>query len=79
MDWVKSLKSLIVPWHNEWLVTWLYIGFTLYFWIEVLLIMLHDRQSYDFVHHKDYEFMYIATMGIAVSLTLTTVFHIFYS
>jgi hypothetical protein len=29
-----AFRSLIVPWHAEWLTIWLYFGFALYFWIE---------------------------------------------
>ena len=41
--WVTCLWSLFVPWHADWLVTWLYIGFALYFWIETFLIMGHEK------------------------------------
>ena len=79
MDWKLSLKSLIVPWHNEWLSIWFYIGFALYFWISLILIMAHDRKNYDFIDHKDYEYMFIATIGFATSLTTTATYLIFYS
>ena len=79
MDYKMSLKSLIVPWHNEWLSIWFYIAFALYFWVSTLLIMIHDKKNYDFIHHNDYEFMFIATIGFAASLTLTAVYLIFYS
>jgi len=75
----KSMKSLIVPWHNEWLAIWFYISFTIYFWFELIDIMSHDRKNYDFINHKDYEYMFIATLGIAISLTMTTTYLIFYS
>ena len=41
--------------------------------------MFHDTKYYDFIHHKDYEFMWIATLAIAISLTMTTTYLIFYS
>ena len=33
MDWKKSIWAILVPWHNEWLATWLYLVFAIYFWI----------------------------------------------
>jgi len=41
--------------------------------------MSHDRKNYDFINHKDYEYMFIATLGIAISLTMSTTYLIFYS
>lgn len=73
------MKSLIVPWHNEWLSIWFYIGFAVYFWIETILIMTHTQSSYNFVNHKDYDLMFIATFGIAASLSMTACYLIFYS
>lgn len=43
LGWFTSMWSLFVPWHADWLVTWIYIGFALYFWIETFLIMGHEK------------------------------------
>ena len=43
LAWTTCLWSLFVPWHADWLVTWIYIGFALYFWIETFLIMGHEK------------------------------------
>jgi len=74
----KSLWSLFVPWHNEWLATWIYIIFALYFWIEAKMIRSRNH-VYKFKFKPNYDFMFLATLGIAVSLTCTAVFLIFYS
>ena len=79
MDFAKSMKSLIVPWHNEWLSIWFYLVFAIYFWIETIIIMSHNYSQYAFIKNKDYDLMFIATFGIASSLTMTTVYLIFYS
>jgi len=39
MDFAKCSKSLILPWHNEWVNIWLYLGFAVYFWIQLAFIL----------------------------------------
>lgn len=73
----KSCWSVMVPWHNEWLVILIYIVFALYFWIESFMIL--GRSSvYKFKYVTDWDFMFIATLGFAISLTLTACFLILY-
>ena len=38
-NWRTALWSLFVPWHADWLVTWIYLGFALYFWIETFMML----------------------------------------
>ena len=78
LTWKKCLKSLIVPWHNEWLLMWLYLGFAIYFWVQFLLILFHSK-LYKFNNRHNYEFMLVATLGIALSVTITFVYFSFYS
>lgn len=79
MDWKKSLWSILVPWHNEWINIWLYIGFAIYFWVEAFLIIFKDKKNYKFEKDRDYNLMFLVTIGIAISLTMTANFLIFYS
>lgn len=74
----KSLWSLLVPWHSEWLATWIYIIFALYFWVEAKMIRSKNH-VYHFKFKPNWDFMFLATLGIAISLTATAVFLIFYS
>ena len=46
MDWKKCLWSLLVPWHNEWLNIWLYLGFSIYFWVQTILVMTQSPKYY---------------------------------
>jgi hypothetical protein len=43
----KSLTSVFIPHQNEFIFIWLYIGFAIYFWIQVGLIATKD-ESYGF-------------------------------
>ena len=54
MTWKLSLKSLIVPWHNEWLTIWFYLSFALYFWIETILVMTRNKKFYNFIRFSSY-------------------------
>jgi hypothetical protein len=42
ISWTMCLKSLFMPWHNEWINIWLYLIFAVYFWVQVILIASHD-------------------------------------
>ena len=79
MDWQKCLWSILVPWHNEFLNIWFYLVFSIYFWVQLGFIAAQNKKYYKFDHAKEYHFMFIATLGIALSLTMTCAFLIFYS
>jgi len=40
---------------------------------------VNSKDTYDFNNKEDYELMFIATLGICISLTITTGYLIFYS
>lgn len=77
MDWRKSLWSILVPWHNEWLAILIYLTFGLYFLIETFMI-LGRSPIYKLKYDTDYDFMFVGTIGIAISL-LTTATHLIFS
>lgn len=79
MDWKKCLKSVIVPWHNEFLNIWLYFAFSIYFWVQLFFIAFRNKKYYVFATEKDYDLMFTTTFGIAISLTMTCFYLIFYS
>lgn len=58
---------------------WIYIVFAVYFWVEAFLIILEVKSEYEFTNDYDFFYMFIATIGIAVSLTVTAIYLIFYS
>ena len=35
-----SLWSILVPWHVDWLPIVLFLGFTLYFWVQLVQILI---------------------------------------
>ena len=42
MDVGKSLKSIFIPHQNEFMFIWLFLGFSIYFWVEVGLVATRD-------------------------------------
>ena len=78
MTWSRCLWSLLVPWHNDWLATWIYIAFGLYFLIESFIIMAREHSIYKFERESNYNYMFIATLGIAISLFTTAGFLVLY-
>tara|TARA_B110001450_G_scaffold243766_1_gene255278 strand:+ start:24 stop:680 length:657 start_codon:yes stop_codon:yes gene_type:complete len=70
-------KSVFVPWQNEFVCIWIYFLFACYFWVQLILLSIPTKQ-YDFNNKEDYEYMFIATIGICISLTMTTCYLIFY-
>jgi len=78
MNGAMCMWSLLVPWHADWLVTWIYLVFAIYFWVELFLCLGHTRE-FKLRYSRDWDMMFLATLGIAISLTMTTVYLIFYS
>lgn len=64
--------------HNEFIFIWLYIGFAAYFWYQFGLLMTHD-ESYGFKEADNWMYMQWATFVLALSLTVTLIYLIFYS
>lgn len=69
--------TIIKPNHNEFVNIWLLIGFALYYWIQLILISAKTK-FYDFNNDVDYLLMFVATLGIAVSLTVSALYLIYY-
>ena len=74
----KCLLSLFLPWHNEWLCIWIYLVFAVYFWVETILICAHAKSSYDLTGDYDWDMMFVVTFSMALSLSITAVYLIFY-
>lgn len=79
LGWGQCFFSLFLPWHNEWINCWLYLGFALYFWIECIFIMAKSQKDFDFNNDWDYFYMFIVTFALAVSLTATFFYYLIYS
>ena len=75
----KSVLSIFMPHCNEFVSMWIYLVFAAYFWVQSVLIICKYKE-YEFEDFSyDYFYMYIATWGIAVSLTITAVYLMVYS
>ena len=77
MNTWKCIKSMFMAWHAEFTTIWLFLGFTVYFWINIYLILIHD-DWYGYSQDDYYTYMLIVTLAIAISLTISTLFIIFY-
>lgn len=73
----KCIKSMFMAWHAEFTTIWLYLGFATYFWINVYLIATRN-DWYGYTQDDYYTYMLILTIAIAISLTITTCYIIFY-
>jgi len=78
----KCLLSLFMPWHYDWLLIWIYLIFAIYFWVQCFIIGLHEvanvKSVYDMTGDYDYDLIFVATFSMAVCLTITAVYLIFY-
>ena len=74
----KSLMSIFMIDHNEFIFIWLYIGFAAYFWYQFGLLVSQD-ESYGYTNQENYLFMQAATFGLALCLTISLIYFIFYS
>lgn len=71
-------KSVFIPWQNEFICIWIYFLFSCYFWYQLIILSIPEKQ-YDFNNKEDYQYMFIATIGICISLTMTLFYLIFYA
>lgn len=78
MSVAMSLWSILVPWHVDWLPIILYLAFTCYFWVQLVMVIFQSDQ-YRFKSKRDYDIMTIATIGIVISLTCTSINFLFFS
>lgn len=78
MNWKRSLWSVLVPWHNEWFNIILYLAFSIYFWIQLGFIVAKNKKQYYFERDREYNLMFIVTLGMAVSVSMTCCYLIFY-
>ena len=67
-----------MPNSNEFIFIWLYIGFVVYFWVQSAFLIVED-ETYGFKDPSSYRLMGAATITIALSLTITLIYLIFYS
>lgn len=74
----KCLLSMFLPWHNDWLCIWIYLVFSIYFWVETGMICFHAKSTYDFTGEYDWDLMFVATFSMALTLTCTCIYLIFY-
>lgn len=78
MSFMRCLQSLIAPNNNEFINLYIYLGFVIYFWIQLFLIMFEDKDYYDFNNEFDYYYEFIITFGVVVSLTFTFFYYLLY-
>ena len=68
-----------MPHSNEFVPFLIYLVFAAYFWVESFMIIAKNK-DYEFEDFSyDYFYMYIATWGIAFSLSITTAYLLVYS
>jgi hypothetical protein len=78
MGFCKCLYSMFLIYQNEFIFIWLYFGFVVYFWVQIILILTQDA-SYGFTNQENYSYMLVATLAAATAVTSTLVYLIFYS
>lgn len=78
MTFGKCLISIFMIDHNEFIFIWLYLGFAIYFWVQFGFLVAHD-DSYGYKRENYYFFMAWATFVLALSLTVSVIYLIFYS
>ena len=73
-----SLWSILVPWHVDWLPLILFLSFTFYYWVQLVMILVQSEE-YKMKSKRDYDLMTIATLGIVISLTCSSLNLLFFS
>ena len=73
------IKSIFIPWHNEFLAIQIYLAAIIYTLVMIYLLIIHDESTYGFKDHEAYSYMFVLTFSILVAFTMTLIYHIFYS
>lgn len=73
----KRFLQVVMPFHNEFVIIWLYIAIAIYFYIQLILILIKDK-SYLMANKQDWFLIFMLTLGICISLTLTIFYLILY-
>ena len=73
------LKSIFMPHQNEFIFIWLYLAFAITLWVYFGLLVARDEEVYGFKNEEYYMWMFIATLAVAVSVTVTLIYLTFYS
>ena len=69
--------SILVPWHNDFIAIWLYIGFFFFFFVSLFMIMCH-ASLYKMKYHEDYDYLFISAFGATTSLAISVVYLVLY-
>ena len=75
----KCLKSVFMPHQNEFIFIWLYLIFAITLWVYVGLLVSHDEGTYGFRKDENYGWMLVATLPVAISVTVSLIYLVFYS
>uniref|UniRef100_A0A7S3CRA5 Uncharacterized protein n=1 Tax=Strombidium rassoulzadegani TaxID=1082188 RepID=A0A7S3CRA5_9SPIT len=78
MNIQRSAKSMLIPWQNEFVQIWLNIAFAVYFWVQLILVGVRSKE-YQFNTDFNYWLMFVATVSIAIFLTVSALYFTFYS
>jgi hypothetical protein len=73
----KCIYSLILIHQNEFPFIWLFLGFAIYFWVQVGI--LGARSDQDFNNDDTYKYMLIANIAAGTTVLFTAVYLTFYS
>ena len=79
LSFCMCVKSVFIPWHNEFLAIQIYLAAIIYTLVMIYLLIIHDESTYGFKDHEAYSYMFVLTFSILVAFTMTLIYHIFYS
>ena len=78
MSFGKCLISIFRYDNNEFIPIWLFLIFATYMWVQVVFILFKYKKYYDMQLDIHYMLIFVATFGIAASMTASAIYLIFY-
>jgi hypothetical protein len=78
LDFEDCFWSIFWGTQNEFLAIWIYIAFTLYFWIETFMIVSKAGVYETVMKDESLIEIFFVTFSMAISFSITTVYLIFY-
>ena len=74
----RCTVSVFRPSQSEFVNIWLFLGFAAYEWLQCIFVIAKIKKYYDLPNDTDYNLVFLCTFGVAISMTATAIYLIYY-
>ena len=74
----RCTVSVFRPSQSDFVNIWLFLGFAAYEWSQCIFVIAKIKKYYDLPNDTDYNLVFLCTFGVAISMTATAIYLIYY-